>query len=108
MYDVYEPKETDKQLVKFYTAHEGKDCLILRFQSLWGWYQGQLNCFVKDDPDPRDCPNGFWFELCGNNNPSPEEIHEILADPILATVEKLDQGEGRPLLICITKLHPIK
>jgi hypothetical protein len=105
MYNISESTEHDKHLVKLYAITETKSGLMLSFKSLWGWYGGTLNLWVKDDDDPLET---FWKDLVGKENPTPEEALDVLKKPLLATVERIKRGKNRPTLTYITKLHSMQ
>lgn len=100
MYETNKKTFIDKHLVKFKSLTEHENVVVLHFETLSGVYLAGLNCYCRS--------NDFWLELCGTKDPSHEKIRDVLQEPMLATVEKLDVGEDRPKLIHITKLEPIQ
>ena len=64
--------------------------------------------YLRVTADLEACPvANLWQKLTGSNEPTANALQDVFAEPLQATVEKLER-KNKPALIAITDLHLVE
>ena len=104
----YESFSTDRHLVQFVGVRSFPSATQLIFETLDGFYLGRLSMYLRVTADLEACPvANLWQKLTGSNEPTADALQDVFAEPLQATVEKLER-KNKPALIAITDLHLVE